>query len=73
MKLSSFDLFFVVEVFGLIADGGDKGEDELRGMREKGEEISGRHERGDPSGSEPQAKQAHGGRLLLLPKNITNP
>ncbi|KAL4281606.1 hypothetical protein GQ457_03G004270 [Hibiscus cannabinus] len=28
-------------------------------MREKGEEISGRHKRGDPSGSEPQAKQAH--------------
>ncbi|KAL4362199.1 hypothetical protein GQ457_04G021730 [Hibiscus cannabinus] len=28
-------------------------------MREEGEEISGRHERGDPSGSEPQAKQAH--------------
>ncbi|KAK8661610.1 hypothetical protein V6N13_091208 [Hibiscus sabdariffa] len=54
-------------------NGGDKGEDGLRGMREKGEEISGRHERGDPSESEPQAKQAHGGRLLLLSKNVTNP
>ncbi|KAL4367905.1 hypothetical protein GQ457_05G014870 [Hibiscus cannabinus] len=28
-------------------------------MREEGEEISGKHERGDPSGSEPQAKQVH--------------
>ncbi|KAE8693473.1 Detected protein of unknown function [Hibiscus syriacus] len=50
-------------IFELFDYGGDKSEDGLRGMREEGEEIGGGHERGDPSGSEPQAKQAHGGRL----------
>lgn len=45
------------------ADSGDQGEDGLRGLRAPGPEGGGRDERGVPGGGEPEAEQAHGGRL----------
>lgn len=56
-------VIFMLNWLVALADGGDKSENGLRRMREESEEISGRHERSDKSGSEPQAKQAYGDRL----------
>lgn len=45
------------------SDGGDKDQNGLRGLREKSQEVSGRNERCDASGSGPQAEQVDGDRL----------
>lgn len=47
----------------MATDGGDQGEDGLRGLRAAGPEGGGRDERGDQGGGEPEAAQAHRDRV----------
>jgi len=49
---------------------GDKSEDGLRRVRKKSEEISGRHEGSDKSGSGTKTKQTHCNRLRRAKQSV---